>query len=56
MTEDERRHKINECKAIWRSTRSTLCPHGVRWRDCQDHEDRIVQGEVVSSTIEEEPA
>lgn len=30
--------KLAEARAILASTRASLCPHGVRRRDCRDHQ------------------
>lgn len=30
--------KLAEARAILASVKASLCPHGVRWRDCKQHD------------------
>lgn len=39
MTTPDSHPKLAEARAILRSTRAALCPHGVRWSDCNQHDN-----------------
>ena len=31
-------HKMAEARAVLASVRASLCPHGVRWSNCKQHD------------------
>ena len=45
--QDANQHHIEACRQALDAAKTRLCPHGVLWRNCRRHDDKVVQGEVV---------
>jgi hypothetical protein len=43
-------HAIATARAALGATRAHLCPHGVGWRNCHQHNGHVIAGEVIKET------
>jgi hypothetical protein len=43
-------HGIAACRAALAAARTRLCPHGVGWRNCHQHNGHTIAGEVTKET------
>jgi D-mannonate dehydratase len=43
-------HGITLCRAALATAKRNLCPHGVDWRNCHQHDGHVVAGEVIKET------
>jgi hypothetical protein len=39
-------HGITACRQALAEAKRGLCPHGVGWRNCHQHNDHVVAGET----------
>jgi hypothetical protein len=45
-------HAIATARAALGATRANLCPHGVGWRDCHQHNGHVIAGQVIHEETE----
>jgi hypothetical protein len=46
----DHRAGIVDVRAAYAQATANLCPHGVGWRDCHQHNGHVIAGEVVKET------
>ncbi len=45
--QNQAEHGIGLCRAALADAKTRLCPHGVGWRDCHQHDGHVIAGEVI---------
>jgi hypothetical protein len=45
-------HGIALCRQALAEAKRDLCPHGVGWRDCHQHNGHVIAGQVIHEETE----